>query len=262
MENMIARIPGASHGRSATSPVMPVPPGRVVEAPSAPGRAPYLQHGSSVSSSYRDMPLQFSPGRGEPPHPSSNPMPHVAAPQSPYSSPTYHEFSNRPTHSIPSSSTHGRALSTSPVLSSSSRLAETRAPASRRASLSLAAITTPYTPEGATYTNQPKNRQAQTLPSLGQRLRQVSAYIGPAAGIPRRARKGTHITARRRILVSRRWHNYPHELWQVHRPPTTAALRHKAIYHLPHHPHPLLSSRGPSVIGYLHRCLGNLIATS
>lgn len=72
-----------------------------------------------------------------------------------------------------------RATSTSPTLASSSRPPDNRVAVSRRASLSLAAITTPYRPETTPFI-QSKKLQAQTLLSLGLRLRQRSAITGPA----------------------------------------------------------------------------------
>lgn len=150
---------------------------------------------------YRLPSPQAQPARAEPPYPAQR-SPHTAyrAPPSSYAAP-------RPTRGLPSPPGGARAPS---PLSSSSRLPDTRAPPSRRASLSLAAITTPYVPYAPAPLQQqqhaaplqqqhttplqphaapPKNRRAQTPPPLGQRLRTASAPTGPAAGPPRRRRR-------------------------------------------------------------------------
>lgn len=131
--------------------------------------------------------------------PASEPRPYGRLPPSPaYRLPSPQASSSRPDPPFPPSSSRPRSphaayrlpppaypplRSPSPPLSSSSRLPDARAPpGSRRASLSLAAITNPQPPP-----QPPKNLRAQTPPSLGQRLRTASARTpGPAAAPLRR----------------------------------------------------------------------------
>ena len=152
---------------------------------------PYRVQATSSSPAYR-MPSPQAPVRGEPSYPAPSSLA-TRSPQTAYRLPPAYP-QQRPSRGMPSPPTAPRVPSPAPPLSSSSRLPETRLPSSRRASLSLAAITTPYAPEPHPYgqpqsqqQQQPKNRRAQTLPSLGQRLRTASVPTGPAAG-PRRRR--------------------------------------------------------------------------
>ncbi|KAI0693337.1 hypothetical protein BC835DRAFT_1083227 [Cytidiella melzeri] len=261
LEEVLTRMPGSYFDpRNPPSPALSAHTYR--SQPTA--RAPYPVHPSPAHAGYRDMPSPYSPLRGEPP-PLSTPALHSAPPQSPPYPPStaYTEPTGRSTTSIPSS--HGqstRSLSTSPILTSSSRLRETdRPPGSRRASLSLAAITTPYTPDGAPHTHQSKNRQAQMPLPLGQRLRQTSVHTGPAAETPRRrARSGNHTTVNvtRRKLVTRRWTG---SLLGRRLRPLAAAPHRSRVAHRrrPRHRH---SREPPSVIGCLDRCLGTPSASS
>lgn len=203
LEDIIGRLPNAVYdSRNPPSPALPAHSYRPLAAP----RASYSVHSASAHPVHREMPSPYSPVRGEPP-PSSNPVHHSTAPESPTyppsTVPAYPDHGGRSTVSISSShpppSNTSRSFSTSPILSSSSRLRETdRAPGSRRASLSLAAITSPYRPEGggtasvsASQHHQPKNRQAQMPLPLGRHLRKVSVFTGPVTEPLRRTRNIT-----------------------------------------------------------------------
>jgi hypothetical protein len=256
LEDLIARIPTSSH--SARSPPSP-PLSSHSYRTQATARVSYPVHPSPSQPGYKGMPSPYSPARSEQ---HSSAMSHgTAPPQSPtYSHSIVHtEHPGRSAATVSPSHARGpRALSTSPLLSSSSRLRETeRTPGSRRASLSLAAITTPYTPPetGASYSHhQPKNRQAQMPTLLGQRLRQVSAHTGPAIATLLQAPSATRtIVNRRRLVLSRRKLG---EVLRVRRLPAVAP-RHCRVVHrrrrrLPHFHIPR------SAIGCLDRCLGTL----
>ncbi|KAI0345103.1 hypothetical protein BDW22DRAFT_994620 [Trametopsis cervina] len=239
-------------------PSVPLHSSRDADASPSTSRAPYPIHSSPSHAGYRDVPSSFSPVRGEPPPPPASALPHPVAPRSPtYPAPPYAEYSGRPATALPSLTQSTRALSTSPILTSSSRLrgTDTRAPGSRRASLSLAAITTPYVPDSAAHASQSKNRHAQTLPLLGQRLRQASALTGPATGVPRQSRKGTHThTAIIRRTTIKRTSD------AVHLAARRLRLRRRAINqrrrHLQHR-----HLRDPSVVEHRDICLGSFSAT-
>lgn len=179
-------LPSVSPHHRTMSPGLPVVPTSAVDSAQATMMTPYHTHGNSPPTGYRGM-----PSSNREPLPPSNTVPLPALPSSPlaqHRSPAGYHGNVRPLSSIPSRyASSSRAISTSPTLTSSSRLNDTRAPISRRASLSLAAITTPFTPDSAPYGNQSKNHRAQTLPQLGGRLRQALAFTGPAQGIRRRA---------------------------------------------------------------------------
>ncbi|KAI0093766.1 hypothetical protein BDY19DRAFT_989309 [Irpex rosettiformis] len=205
LEDIIARIPNTSYDlRNPPSPPLST---HGYRPPTASGRT-YPPHLASTSALHRDMPSSYSPIRGEPP-PLSNPVHHgTAPPESPPYPPStvsaYPDHSGRSNVSISSSNpATARALSNSPILSSSSRLRETGS-TSRPRGLSLADITTPHIPEGgstpsvgASYPQQPKNRQAQMPTPLGQHLRKVSAPTGPVTETLRQARNITATTTRR-----------------------------------------------------------------
>ena len=161
------------------SPTMPMGPVPAVDPAQATIMTPYHAHGGGTLPTFRGLPSSTTSARGEPPIPPPSQMPPNPINRSPLA---MHRPSPAFIHASSAAATqrqYARATSTSPTLTSSSRLSDTRAPVSRRASLSLAAITSPFTPETAAY-NQPKNLRAQTLPPLGQRLRQKSALSGPA----------------------------------------------------------------------------------
>lgn len=185
LENTLLRlVPGfvTSYGSRGgmASPTMPMGPVPAVDPAQTTIMTPFHAHGGGALSTFRGMPSSTPSARGEPPIPPPGQMPPGPANRSPLAM-------HRPPPSFihtapatPAQRQYARATSTSPTLSSSSRLPDTRAPGSRRASLSLAAITSPYTPDTAPY-SQPKNLRAQTPPPLGQRLRKTSARSGPAA---------------------------------------------------------------------------------
>lgn len=181
------------------SPTMPMAPVPAVDPAQATIMTPYHAHGSAVQG-YPRVPPSAS-ARGEPPIP---PPSQISSTRSPLGlnrpPPTYlHPMPSAP----PTQRAYPRATSTSPTLTSSSRLSDSRAPVSRRASLSLAAITTPFTPEAAPY-SQSKNLRAQTLPLLGQRLRLMSAVTGPAEEIHLRASKYIRTAGASRVVAQRR----------------------------------------------------------
>ena len=172
---------------STMSPNMPIASTSAVEAAHAPMMSPYRVQHTSSSPAYRLQSPQAST-RGEPPYTAPSSL-SSRSPQTAYRIPPGYP-QPRPPRAVPSPPIAPRVPSPAPPLTSSSRLPDTRLPSSRRASLSLAAITTPYSPEPGPYgqpaaQGQPKNRRAQTLPLLGLRLRPASAQTGPAAG-PRR----------------------------------------------------------------------------
>lgn len=159
-----------------------MPMGPIPAADPAPTMVPYHSHGTTPLSSYRGMPpTSASLGRGEPPVPPPSQPPAGSANRSPLA-PNHPPPTHMQSMQIQAPPVHGpfpRATSTSPTLASSSRSPDTRVVGSRRASLTLAAITTPYTPDTTPFT-QSKNLRAQTLPSLGPRLRQRPVITGPA----------------------------------------------------------------------------------
>ncbi|KAH8106939.1 hypothetical protein BXZ70DRAFT_262413 [Cristinia sonorae] len=140
---------------------------------------------SNVPVYHHMMSSPRSPGRGEPPQASRA----SATPRSPVSqyrpSATHSTSSGRsflPPH--PAHPPSPRQPPPSPTaVAPASRLPPPQPPpqkpTSRRSSLSLAAITTPYTPDTMPR-NQPKNPEAQTLPWPGQRLRSAPTPTGPA----------------------------------------------------------------------------------
>lgn len=167
------------------SPNMPTASTSAVEPAQTAVMHPHRMAGSSASPAYR-MPSPQASVRGEPPYPAPLAVA-PRSPQAPYRIPAVYS-QPRPPLAMPSPPITHRVPSPSPPLTSSSRLPETRLPPSRRASLSLAAITSPYLPEPAPYNQaQPKNHRAQTQLLLGQRLRKASAPTGPAEGHRRRA---------------------------------------------------------------------------
>lgn len=200
LEDLITRMPGASYDhRNPPSPTMSTHGYR-----STVQRVPYSTHSTSAHTAHRDMELSYSPVRGEPP-PSSNVVHHGTAPESPPYPPTtaYPDHGGRSNISIASSNPPlTRTLPPSPVLSSSSPLRHSDRPRGRRDSLSLAAITTPYTPEETSTTQQSKNRQAQMLLSLGRHLRKVSTLTGLVTEPLRLARNIT-VTTRRTSIWAR-----------------------------------------------------------
>ena len=192
LESAVARIwpayPGAPHPNTM-SPSIASSSAAAEPAHSAVIH-PYRVPPSIGSPAYRMPSPPPAAVRGEPPFPASAA---AAAPRSPQLhyrlQPTYASQARTPRGVMPSPPTAPRVPpSPSPPHSSSSRLPDTRAPGSRRASLTLAAITTPHVPNAAPppyahYTTQPKNLKAQTPPPLGQRLRTASApppRTGPA----------------------------------------------------------------------------------
>lgn len=176
---------------STVSPTMPIASTSAPESSQAAGMPPYRIQGPATSPGYRITSPQSSV-RGDLPFPASSSM-GPRSPPVPYriAPPPFPQA--RAPRTMPSPPSAPRVPSPGPPLSSSSRLPDTRLPTSRRASLSLAAITLPHTPgEGASYAAaQPKNHRAQTQPLLGQRLRQASALPGPAAEHRRRARRSS-----------------------------------------------------------------------
>ena len=271
LEDLIKGMPGASYDhRNQPSPTMSTHGYR-----STVQRASYS---ASAHTAHRDMQPSYSPVRGEPPM--SNALHHGTAPESPPYPPTtaYPDHGVRSNISIASSNpplTH--TLPPSPVLSSSSPLRHSDRPRGRRDSLSLAAITTPYTPEESSITQQSKNRQAQMLLSLGRHLRKVSTLTGLVTEPLRLARIIT-ATTRRTLIWARPSHQRAYggllELQQEREAVVAAPchprnlrvvvrrhqhrLRQRNL--LPwqglrdHHLH--LREVPLGVIGYLDRCLG------
>lgn len=199
LESTLARLlpsySGAPHPNTM-SPTMSIASSSAAEStPQAAVAAmhPYRVPPGPGSPAYR-MPSPQASARGEPPFPASASAAAAAAAAAPRSPqvhyrmpPAAYSQARPPRAAMPSPPSPSP-----PPLSSSSRLPETRAPpTSRRASLSLAAITSPYLPEPSPYA-QPKNHRAQTLPSLGQRLRKASAHTGPAAEPLRILRRSTN----------------------------------------------------------------------
>ncbi|TCD67289.1 hypothetical protein EIP91_000312 [Steccherinum ochraceum] len=150
---------------------------------------PYHQSSSAANLAvyHHMMPSPRSPGRGEPPPVSVGRSSGTSrSPVSQYRPPPPHSGSSVralpppiPAHPV----SPRQPPSPPPHPSSSSRLPPPQPqqppkPTSRRSSLSLAAITTPYTPDNMPR-SQSKNQEAQTLPWLGQRLRPALAPSGP-----------------------------------------------------------------------------------
>lgn len=262
LEATVQRILPATYAMPSASHPSTVSP-TITGAAASPGEPaqpsliqPYRPRGSAASSYASDMPSPPSSSArgGEPPyHHSPIPMPraiqHVMArPRSPpyvYQSappvPVQTSYASRAPQRSP------RALSHSPPPSRAPEAS--RAPSTRRVSISLMELTSPthVTPYAAAappasygqqqqQQQQPKNRHAQTAPPLGRRLRQaLRAHIGSAAGLPRRhigrqARplpvpitppRTTPLTARLRLMTTRRRNRTRHRARML--PPITDA---------------------------------------
>ena len=201
-------IPSYGSRSSMASPTMPKAPVGTVDPAQATVMTPYHAHGALAYPNYRGIAPSSSAIQSEPPILPPGQLPSAPPNRSPVGlnrPPTFMP----PLSGTPAQRSYPRATSTSPTLSSSSRPSEARALGSRRASLSLAAITSPFTPDVGSY-NKPKNHQAQTLPSLGRRLRQKATRTGPATVNHHRVPKGSCTptasrarSTRRRVLALR-----------------------------------------------------------
>jgi len=185
LETVVSRLaPGLLHASSSRvmglhSPTMPMTPGPPIDHIQGTAITPYHKgsYAAAAPAYTATMPTQ-SPTRTEPPHSSRRPSLSAAAARAPSlirRSPTHITFGRTTAGDAP------RSDSSRPSTSHASPpVADLTGPStvsSRRASLSLAAITTPFAPDQRL--DQSKNLRAQTpMPSLGQRLRLLPS--GPA----------------------------------------------------------------------------------
>ena len=166
-------------------PALPMTAGPSSESVQGTAISPYhpTPSTSSIPVYHHMMPSPRSPGRGEPPPPSVTRS--SSTPRSPVSQ--YRPSTSHSSSSVralpPPIPVHPVSPRQPPSPPGTSRLPPPQPPppakpTSRRSSLSLAAITTPYTPDTMPR-SQAKNREAQTSPWLGQRLRPALAPSGP-----------------------------------------------------------------------------------
>ncbi|KAH9952169.1 hypothetical protein B0H21DRAFT_880333 [Amylocystis lapponica] len=187
LETFISHIPGFVPGRMAILPPV-MTQGPVLEPVKGTAITPYHQaFATTTAARHTAMPSARSPTHGEPPPPPGRP-PRSSA-RSPPS--TYRPLasSSGAGRSQPMSPVQPARVPHSPTHPTSTPQPGSRSPTvatSRRASLSLAAITTPFVPDMQP-PSQPKNCHAQTLLPPGQRLRQAPPRPGsaPAAHAPR-----------------------------------------------------------------------------
>jgi hypothetical protein len=235
---------------STMSPGMPLASTSAIESAHAPILPPYRAQSSNSPTAVYRMPSPQASARNEPPFPASSSIA-TRSPQTSYRVPTSYT-QPRPPRAMPSPPTVPRVPSPAPPLTSSSRLPDTRLPSSRRASLSLAAITTPYSPEGGLYgQTQPKNYRAQTLPLLGLRLRKALAQTGPAARLRHRAHHSmsTHRFLAREAILILRLKRCRHPARSPHRQrPPQATFRRQCQFRFLLEHHTVVIPASPSAI--------------